>query len=86
VTGPVTLAPPSQPELASLLLRLHGLTKREREVAELVMQRLTTDEIAARLYVSHFTVRDHVKAIFAKTGARSRADLMTLGSGLAPPP
>jgi DNA-binding CsgD family transcriptional regulator len=76
----VTLAPPSQPELASLLLRLHGLTKRERQVAELVMQRLTTEEIAASLHISHFTVRDHVKAIYAKTGARSRAELMTLGS------
>jgi DNA-binding CsgD family transcriptional regulator len=79
----VTLAPPSQTELASLLLRLHGLTKRERQVAELVMRRLRTDEIAAKLYISHFTVRDHVKAIYAKVGARSRGELMTLGSGLA---
>jgi DNA-binding CsgD family transcriptional regulator len=79
----VTLVPPSQPELASLLLRLHGVTKRERQVAELVMQRLTTEEIAARLFISHFTVRDHVKAVYAKTGARSRAELMTLGSGPA---
>jgi DNA-binding CsgD family transcriptional regulator len=77
----VTVAPPSQPELASLLLRLHGVTKRERQVAELVMQRLTTEEIAARLHISHFTVRDHVKAVFAKTGARSRAELTALGSG-----
>jgi DNA-binding CsgD family transcriptional regulator len=76
----VTLVPPSQPELASLLLRLHGVTKRERQVAELVMERLTTNEIAARLHISHFTVRDHVKAVYAKTGARSRAELMTLGS------
>jgi DNA-binding CsgD family transcriptional regulator len=79
----VTLAPPSQPELASLLLRLHGLSQRERQVAELMMRQLTTDEIAARLYISHYTVRDHVKAIYAKVGVTSRAELMTLGSGLA---
>jgi DNA-binding CsgD family transcriptional regulator len=79
----VTLAPASQTELASLLLRLHGVTKRQRQVAELVMRGHRTDEIAANLYISHFTVRDHVKAIYTKVGARSRAELMTLGSGLA---
>jgi DNA-binding CsgD family transcriptional regulator len=79
----VTLVPPSQTELASLLLRLHGLTKRERQVAGLVMRGLRTDEMAARLHISRFTVRDHVKAIYAKVGARSRAELMTLGSGPA---
>jgi DNA-binding CsgD family transcriptional regulator len=49
------------------------------------MQGLTTNEIAAKLYLSRFTVRDHTKAIYAKVGATSRAELMLLGSGLAPP-
>jgi DNA-binding CsgD family transcriptional regulator len=77
----VTLMPPSQLELASLLLRLHGLTRRERQVAELSMQGHTTDEIAARLYISRFTVQDHVKAIYAKLGVTSRLELVALCSG-----
>ena len=82
----VTLTPPSQPELASLLLRLHGLTRRERQVAELLMRGLTADEIAERLYISRFTVQDHVKAIYSKLGVTSRVELLMLGCGRVPAP
>ena len=76
----VALAPAASPDLASVLLRLHRLSAREREVAELLMYGRRTDEIAARLHISQHTLRDHVKAIFSKVGARSRAELTALVS------
>jgi DNA-binding CsgD family transcriptional regulator len=76
----VTLMPAPRSDLTSLLLRLHGLSAREREVAELLMLGYATDEIAARLFISRHTLHDHVKSIFAKIGAKSRSELMAIGS------
>ena len=78
----VVLEPADRAELLPLLLALHGLTDREREVAELLVSGLSTDEVAARLVISRHTVRDHVKAIFAKVGVGSRPEL-TAALGLA---
>jgi hypothetical protein len=36
----------------------------------------STDDIAARLQLSAYTVQDHLKAIFDKSGASSRGDLV----------
>lgn len=81
----VVLAPAPQPDLTSVLLRLHALSAREREVADLLLRGRPTNDIAAQLYISHHTLRDHVKAIFTKVGARSRAELTALVSDSAPP-
>lgn len=80
----VTLTPAPRTDVASILLRLHGLSAREREVAELLMTGAATEAIAGRLHISPHTLRDHVKSIFTKLGAKSRAELMTLGSNHAP--
>jgi DNA-binding CsgD family transcriptional regulator len=81
----VTLTPAPRADVVSIMLRLHGLSAREREVAELLMTGTATDAIAERLHISPHTLHDHVKSIFAKLGAKSRAELMTLGSNPAPP-
>jgi hypothetical protein len=39
-------------------------------------QGLPTNDIGARLHLSAYTVQDHLKAIFAKTGSGSRGDLI----------
>lgn len=54
--------------------RARGLTKREREVADLVRQGLTNREIAKTLFISEATAKVHVRHILAKLGARSRAE------------
>lgn len=50
-----------------------GLTPREARVLELVAMGLSNGRIAAELVITEATVKTHVNHIFAKTGARDRA-------------
>jgi DNA-binding NarL/FixJ family response regulator len=52
---------------------LAARTPREREVLVLIARGLSDDEIAASLVVSHATVKTHVGRVFARIGARDRA-------------
>ena len=52
-----------------------SLTAREADVAALVAEGLTNPQIAERLVVSRHTVESHLKRIFLKLGATSRAQL-----------
>ncbi|HEX6745432.1 MAG TPA: LuxR C-terminal-related transcriptional regulator [Solirubrobacteraceae bacterium] len=61
--------------VAPLLLKAYGLTPREQEVTQLVLRGATTMQAARRLAISPHTVTDHLKAIFEKTGARTRGEL-----------
>ena len=72
----VVIQPAPSYEIASLIVQAYGLTERERQVTELCAQGLSTKEIAAALHLSPHTVQDHLKAIFDKTGTRSRAELV----------
>ncbi|MEE6260927.1 response regulator transcription factor [Plantactinospora sonchi] len=64
--------------------RLATLTERERQVAGLVGEGLSNDEIATRLRVSPATARTHVSRAMVKLGARDRAQLVVFAyqSGL----
>jgi len=64
-----------------------GLTTREAEVLTLLASGLSNAEIAKRLYLSNATVKTHINRIFAKTGARDRAQAVRYAyqHGLATP-
>jgi DNA-binding CsgD family transcriptional regulator len=52
-----------------------GLTRREREIAELVAQGLTNRQIAATLHISERTVETHVQRILGKLGCTNRTQI-----------
>lgn len=53
--------------------RKHLLTKREREVFELLIQDKTTKEIAKELFISEKTVRNHISNSMQKIGVKGRS-------------
>lgn len=72
----VIVEPGHPARISPLLMSAYGLTDREQEVTRLVLQGNSTTEIAERLVVSAHTVQQHLKAVFEKTGVRSRRDLV----------
>jgi DNA-binding CsgD family transcriptional regulator len=55
-----------------------SLSPREVEILELVAEGLTSPEIATRLFVTTETVREHMRRIFTKLGARTRAHAVAI--------
>jgi DNA-binding CsgD family transcriptional regulator/tetratricopeptide (TPR) repeat protein len=54
---------------------LASLTTREREIADLITDRLTNGEIAERLFLSKKTIESHTRNLFMKLGASSRVEV-----------
>jgi len=80
----MSFEPATTKSLFPLLLSLHGLSARERTVAELIVSGWTLEDVAAHLILSLYTVRDHVKAIYTKVGVRSRPELTARLGGSSP--
>ncbi len=56
------------------------LTAREREVLGLIAAGLSTSDVAARLFVSTNTVRNHVQSILNKLGAHSKLEAVVIAT------
>jgi non-specific serine/threonine protein kinase len=59
------------------------LTRREREVADLIAKGLTNKEIAARLVISQRTAEGHVEHILVKLGFTSRTRIAAWAASLS---
>lgn len=59
------------------------LTKREKEVFELLIENHSTSQIAKKLSISEKTVRNHISNVMQKLGVKGRAcavvELLKLG-------
>lgn len=53
------------------------LTKREMEIIELVCQGLTYKQIADRMYITSFTVNQHLKKVYVKLNVHSKSELIS---------
>ena len=88
LTGPhvdggyaITLQAASAADLTGVLMPAWNLTSRERDVAALIIEGRSSDDIAASLFLSPHTVRDHTKAIFGKVGVHNRRHLTAALTG-----
>jgi len=73
----ITFRHATSDEIFDFLARAHDLTARERQLVALMLDGLATKQVAAALCISAHTVQDHLKAVFAKTGVRSRRELVS---------
>ncbi|MBD2860815.1 helix-turn-helix transcriptional regulator [Paenibacillus sp. IB182363] len=72
----VTIEASRPSDILPYMTDAYRLSAREKQVLEGVLRGLSTKELAGSLHISGYTVQDHLKAIFAKTGVTSRRDLI----------
>jgi DNA-binding CsgD family transcriptional regulator len=72
----IVVEPAGAREVAWLKTSAYGLTKREREVVDLVVRGASTRQISQTLYISDYTVQDHLSNVFEKVGERGRRALV----------
>lgn len=70
-------------QAAAAALGAQSLTGRELEVARLAADRLSSTDIANRLYISHRTVEAHLANVYTKLSVNSRSALATKLAELA---
>lgn len=60
------------------LIGRYGLTKREAEILQYVLEGKTNEQISEDLYISGNTLKKHLHNLYTKTGAVSRVQLLSL--------
>ena len=84
-TGKSTLAPEATEALIQATRQRRDigfdLTKREKEVLELLVDGKSNNEIAMLLSISLATVRFHLTNIYSKLGAKNRVEAVTIALG-----
>jgi DNA-binding CsgD family transcriptional regulator len=76
--GPIAvhIEPAKSSQIAPIIVEAYCLTSREQQITQALARGLSNIEIARELVLSAHTVRDHLKAIFAKVGVASRGELV----------
>ena len=77
----VSVEPTTPAERLDLFVRAFAFTAREADIVARVARGLDTASIARELHLAPYTIQDHLKSIFTKTGVDSRRDLVPLLSG-----
>jgi DNA-binding CsgD family transcriptional regulator len=72
----IVLERTASPQTTAVRLEAHGVTAREREIAGLLAGGLSNAGIAQALVLSPYTVQDHIRSLFEKTGVSSRQELV----------
>ncbi|WP_342417111.1 LuxR C-terminal-related transcriptional regulator [Paenibacillus sp. FSL R10-2782] len=72
----VWFEPAKASEMLPLMAEMFAWSERERQIVRLIVQGFSTRELASALHISAYTVQDHLKAIFLKTGVSSRRELV----------
>jgi len=67
-----------QPSVPPALEPKYNLTRRQHELIELLFQKLTNKEIANRLNLSEFTVKNHVRRIIRQLEATNRYEAVEM--------
>lgn len=63
-------------DVAAVTALAYGLTAREQQTVLALARGETTESIAAGMFISPHTVRDHIKSAFDKAGVGSRNELL----------
>jgi DNA-binding CsgD family transcriptional regulator len=77
----VTIEEASASERVELFGRAFGLSAREYELFGLLATGSDTRSMARRMSLSEHTIQDHLKSIFAKTGAHDRVTVLSRALG-----
>ncbi|MGH3089050.1 MAG: helix-turn-helix transcriptional regulator [Rubrobacteraceae bacterium] len=73
----VIVIEPARPEEVALFnMASYELSRREEEVARLLARGSSTKEISAKLFISEYTVQNHLRNVFEKVGVKSRGELL----------
>jgi two-component system response regulator DegU len=74
----ITSTPYSPTNVIGWRLPLDAITRRETEVLQAITDGCSTPQIAARLYLSQKTVKNHLASIYQKLDARDRTQAILI--------
>lgn len=72
----VVIEPTKPEEMLPFSISAYGLSAREEEIVQHVVRGLSTAEISRRLFISEYTVQNHLSSVFEKVGVRGRRTLV----------
>ncbi len=72
----VLFGPAKPADMLPLIAEAYGLSVREKQILDHIVRGASTKELARTLHITTYTVQDHLKSIFVKTGVSSRRDLI----------